>query len=587
VSDAEAGKVSMKPLWFGPDKRPLFGWLHLPADRKARGAVLLCPTLGIEAVSARYAYRRLADRLAQVGLVALRFDYDGTGDSAGGHDDPGRVDAWMESIRHAADFVRRLGTERVSVIGLRAGATLAAEIFGSGPASIDDLVLWDPCASGRAFIREQGALWSIVLGGRANADGSIETPGLVYEKETVADFSGVAIANRDGPLAGGVLLLNRSNRKGDRRMHERLNLPHVERVIIDGQEELVDVQPDAARTPEATLTTIVEWLDSRAGAVRPTFIESETLGKSCAVMGTTDDGAAIVEHTMSIGAVGLFGIMTSLQHGGAELSEEGTRPTIFLLNAGALDHVGPARLWVHLSRSWAAAGARVVRFDLTGIGDSPLRLGIPDPIVYAPDALDDVLDALRAVSPEDPSNAILVGLCSGGYHAVEAALVLKVRGVCAINPILTIRLPDLASKGPLSLRAEAPDPSRTALGARKGMARKALPAHDILSPLVQRLPDPAWWIINRVVVESPPARLLHRVVEAGVNLLVIAGDKEARFLSRGEGRTMRRLRKSERFQMEVIPELEHSLFERHGRDLASVLLTDHVFGYSARAVSHD
>ena len=113
---------------------------------------------------ARYAYMYLADRLAGAGLACFRFDYDGTGDSAGQQNDPDRVEAWLDSIRRAMELVRGLGTNRISVVGLRMGATLLAETFGSGPAAIDDLVLWDSCASGRSFLREQSALWAFALG---------------------------------------------------------------------------------------------------------------------------------------------------------------------------------------------------------------------------------------------------------------------------------------------------------------------------------------------------------------------------------------------------------------------------------------
>jgi alpha-beta hydrolase superfamily lysophospholipase len=587
----------VKPFWFGPDERPLFGWLHVPPDLQVRGGVLLCPTLGVEGVSARYAYRDLAERLAEVGLVALRFDYDGTGDSVGEQDDPGRVGAWLESISCAADFVRSLGVERMSVVGMRVGATLVAEKFGSGPAAIDDLVLWDPCATGRAFIREQGALASIILGVLPNDDGSVETPGLVYEKETVADLSALAIAQGDGPLADGVLLLTRANRKVDRRMDERLTLPHVERATIVGQEELVDVQPDAAISPDATLDVIAQWLASRAGTGPTTMVDLESAGRSTAVVGTTADGAAIVERTMSLGPLGLFGITTWLRDVGAEASAgEGDLtvgdpahspdepPTVFFLNAGVLDHVGPARLWVQLSRQWAVAGVRTVRFDLTGLGDSPRRADRSRPVLFAPDALDDVLDVLRDVSPDAPENAVLVGLCSGGYHAVAVANALKIRGVCTVNPILTIKPPEIASESLTELRPGALGDRREPLGARKTWAR-SLPAHDLLAPVLKRLPDPAWWVINRIVVESPPARLLWRAVDSDVAVFVIAGEEEAHLLSRGEGGTMRRLAKNPQFEMRVLPGLEHTLFERRGREVSSGLLTDYILSHYGPGVT--
>jgi hypothetical protein len=111
-----------------------------------------------------------------------------------------------------------------------------------------------------------------------------------------------------------------------------------------------------------------------------------------------------------------------------------------------------------------------------------------------------------------------------------------------------------------------------------------MPAYDLINRVVQRLPGAAWWIINRVAVETPPARRLAQVVHAGVNVLVIAGTDEARWLRGGEGATLRKLDATGRFRMEVIPGLEHTLFERRTREVAVGILTDHVtrnFGPSA------
>jgi alpha-beta hydrolase superfamily lysophospholipase len=549
-------------MWFGPEDGPLFGWLHVPEDRQARGGVLLCPTLGIEAVSAHYAQRRLADRLSEAGFVTLRFDYAGTGDSGAPPQGAGIVTAWLASIRCAAAFLGRLGIGRTSVVGLRVGATLAAEAFGWGPAAVDDVVLWDPCPTGRAFLRDQRALWSFFRGGGNDDDGSVETPGLVYDQTTVADLSSLGIGNGDGPLADGVLLLTRSNRKADARMVERLAMPHVQRQSVVGQERLVDVEPESATPPYETIETIVEWLAARAAGGPTVSVDAAGLGRSRAVIGTAPDGAAVEEQVVSLGPHGLFGVLTAR----SDYDDASTRPTILFLNAGSSSHVGPARLWVHLGRSWAEAGFRVLRFDLSGIGDSPGRADRSAPIVWAPGALDDVLEVLADVAPGEPSNAILVGLCSGAYHALESALANQVRGVCVVNPMLSFVPPEDDSTLEVSRQVSA---------ATKRWAR-SLPGYDFLGGQAHRLPDAAWWIINRVAVKAPPARSLTKVLEAGVNVYVIAGDYEARLLSRGEARTMRRLNRSRRFRMEVIPDLEHSLFERHGRELATKLLTEHV-----------
>ena len=122
-------------------------------------------------------------------------------------------------------------------------------------------------------------------------------------------------------------------------------------------------------------------------------------------------------------------------------------PTIFFLNAGVIDHVGPAGLWVRLGRSWAEAGFRAIRFDLSGNGDSPVHPGQSRQVIFSSHHEQDVVDVLRAAAPRDPSNAVLVGLCSGGFNSIGPAIEVKVRGVCAVNPVLTFKDLDLEHGG--------------------------------------------------------------------------------------------------------------------------------------------
>ena len=50
--------------------------------------MVVCPPLGPEYFNSYRSLRHLADRLAENGVSALRFDYDGTGNSAGQDEDP-------------------------------------------------------------------------------------------------------------------------------------------------------------------------------------------------------------------------------------------------------------------------------------------------------------------------------------------------------------------------------------------------------------------------------------------------------------------------------------------------------------------
>ena len=76
-------------------------------------------------------------------------DYAGIGDSAGSWTDPDLGEEWSAASANNS-LCRDLGVERVAVVGLRLGATLAASELGRG-GEVDDLVLWDPCPTGKAF----------------------------------------------------------------------------------------------------------------------------------------------------------------------------------------------------------------------------------------------------------------------------------------------------------------------------------------------------------------------------------------------------------------------------------------------------
>lgn len=92
------------------------------------------------------------------------------------------------------------------------------------------------------------------------------------------------------------------------------------------------------------------------------------------------------------------------------------RPAIVILNSGIIHRVGPNRIFVRLARLLAGAGYLVVRFDLSGIGDSEPRTdGLP-PLDAALADIREALDSLEAA--RQVRQVILVGLCSGADHSI-------------------------------------------------------------------------------------------------------------------------------------------------------------------------
>ena len=156
----------MNALFFGTSERALFGAYDPPRVKRTPAAgVVLCAPMGQEYMRAHKALRQLAMQLSKAGFHVLRFDYFGTGDSAGRCED-GSVEQWVADVGTAVDELKdTAGLATVSLVGLRLGATLAASA-AADRADIDGLVLWDPIVDGADYLRQL-----IGLGVRADGSG--------------------------------------------------------------------------------------------------------------------------------------------------------------------------------------------------------------------------------------------------------------------------------------------------------------------------------------------------------------------------------------------------------------------------------
>ena len=145
----------MTPLMFGPASRRLFGLYHPAGEgRPVRGAVLICPPFGQEALRSHRFFKVLADRLARAGFSVLRFDCHGTGDSPG-DDEDGDLEGWRRDIGEAhRELIARSGAARVVWFGARIGATLALQAAASASPRIARLVLWEPVLEGRSYLQD-------------------------------------------------------------------------------------------------------------------------------------------------------------------------------------------------------------------------------------------------------------------------------------------------------------------------------------------------------------------------------------------------------------------------------------------------
>ncbi len=147
----------MEPLFFGPATRQLFGAYEAPQGSERDAGVLVCNAGVHEYTRAHFAVRRLAGLIARQGYHVLRFDWLGTGDSGGDLSDA-TVERWCEDLQRSAGELRELsGVRRVSAVGYRLGAAIAARAASEG-LELRDLVLWDPPLCGRNHLAELRAV---------------------------------------------------------------------------------------------------------------------------------------------------------------------------------------------------------------------------------------------------------------------------------------------------------------------------------------------------------------------------------------------------------------------------------------------
>jgi uncharacterized protein len=142
------------PYYFRDDPHRLYACRHFPASKVPdSSAVVICNSTGHEYERCHKAMRQLAVQLAKAGLSAMRFDYFGTGDSDGLGDEASLA-RWRGDIGSAIDECRqRTGRQKVTVFGLRLGATLAAQAM-AGRDDVDTLILYAPVIDGRSLLAE-------------------------------------------------------------------------------------------------------------------------------------------------------------------------------------------------------------------------------------------------------------------------------------------------------------------------------------------------------------------------------------------------------------------------------------------------
>ena len=438
-------------LWFGSDHARCFGMLHQP-DAPSKRGVVFCNAFGFEGLLSYRAYRHIADGVAASGHWALRFDYDGEGDSAGGQWEPHRVDAWMASIDAAVGVLRSRGVTEIRLVGLRIGATLACR-YATTHSGISGLVLWAPCDRGAAYVREQRVRSRMSntarpaqpsVSDRFPSD-SLEAVGFELSAETLGDLADIDLLA--GPFVHcppAVLVIDRDDAPAGDDLVRKLaeSGAKVDHDHMSGYEEFITDGEENAATPWPSLQRIEAWLDASPIAVAvdveegdsQIVVESSKLSideptaDRMLAAGPAHDG--VVEEAVWVDD--RFFAICSSPAGRAP----SRRASVVLCNTGSVNHIGPGRLYVTLARYWASLGFTVVRVDLGHAGDSihvdPANENNPHALARR-DELRDVLGWVRHWTGNDP--VVVGGMCSGAFLGLHLAIAgFDIDHVLVVNP---------------------------------------------------------------------------------------------------------------------------------------------------------
>jgi pimeloyl-ACP methyl ester carboxylesterase len=432
----EPALVRPDGVFFQSGERPRFGWVHTPAVANGVGLVIV-PPFGYEAICAHRSLRHLAEAAAHAGMIAVRFDLDGTGDSAGHDLDSGRLDAWLASIADACDLARARGADRLVIAGVRLGATLAA-VAATKRGDVAGVIAIAAVATGKALVREGRAL-QMQLGLAAAPAGVAAPPEDIHEQvgfaltaETRTALSALDVIKLGKP-APAVLVIDRDDMPANEKWLAALSAAgaEVEHARLPGYVEMM-LDPHRAVVPVKIVEAAVAFAAARPALASPPPTAELTIGPRAEL---PIDGTSVTEDVVWLDRE-LVGICSRMR-------AEPLRGVI-LLNAGAVPRVGPNRLHVPLARRLAARGDLVLRLDLSGIGDSPARPGADENVVYNDHAIRDVGIAVDWVRRQGAREVAVVGLCSGAYHAFKAAVAGQpIDAVVPINPLTFFWVPGM------------------------------------------------------------------------------------------------------------------------------------------------
>jgi dienelactone hydrolase len=279
-------------------------------------------------------------------------------------------------------------------------------------------------------------------------DGALNVAGFVLSAETLAALESLDLAKLAVPDGSRrrALLLGRDSLAADTRLSDYLAARSVALTVADGPGyDTAVVDPHLSEVPWETIRTMVNWVSDGDELLGLTSASAHTEAVLAESTELHFDDTLIRERPFEFEFEGhrLAGVVTE------PVSAPRVDLCAVLLNAGALRHIGPHRMWVEAARRWAARGVSTLRFDVVGVGDSDgeasnyARRGAFQRVEFAAQVIAS-MDALERAGVA--TRFMLGGVCSGAYWSLHAALRDdRVDGLLLLNMLAFNWTPELGA----------------------------------------------------------------------------------------------------------------------------------------------
>lgn len=427
-----------EPLLLPGTRGKLFASYFPPAATPhAAGDILVVPPFAEEMNRCRAMLSLQARALAAIGVGTLIVDPYGTGDSAGDFID-GSWSLWRDDLRGALAWLRARGRGCGSLLGVRLGAIMAAEL-AQQDGRIEHLLFWQPVLNGKQFqtqflririaaeleqpdrIKTTGELRALAAKGEAvEVSGYKIGPQLSLELDQVALASAAQLGASRVDWFEVLTAADSNVPPASTKAYEEFRAAgsniHLA-TAIGPPFWHVHERELAPALIEATTACVAAWSVAGEPARAPVAMG--------AAANETESGPAVEQPlTFPCGADRLSAVL----HRG----RAGQRRGVVIIVAGGPQYrAGAHRQFVTLARRLAAEGYPVLRFDLRGMGDSSgeyVGFQHSEPDIRA------AIDTLIARTP-GLDEVVLLGECESAsgilFYAFRDP---RVRGGVLINP---------------------------------------------------------------------------------------------------------------------------------------------------------